>query len=187
MLMTRSSSCCLFASTLLTLICTLLSTCIGLCRTSITSARGQWLYGLLARLEKPLDRNVSSVVRQLYRRCCSLRADLSSTSSSFDVELATLNVLVGLSGAYFGQGEEYSRVNGGRGWDERNGIERVIGEGQGNDGELEEGECEEEDEEEEEEDDDDDAMEDGGEADLPVELPSICGKRSACDVEGDLL
>jgi len=146
---------------------------------------------LLARLEKPLDRNVSSVVRQLYRRCCSLRAELSSTSPSFDVELATLNVLVGLSGAYFGQGEEYSRVNGGRGWDERNGIERVIGEGHGNDGELEEGECEEEEgeeeEEEEEEEEDDDAMEDGEESEVPVELPSICGKRSACDVDGDLL
>ena len=157
-------------------------------RTSITSARGQWLYGLLARLEKPLDRNVSSVVRQLYRRCCSLRADLSSTSPSFDVELATLNVLVGLSGAYFGQGEEYSRVNGGRGWDERNDNERVIGERPGDDGGLEEGECEEEDgDEEDDDDDDDDAMDDGGEEEIPVELPSICGKRSACDVETDML
>ena len=171
---------------LLTSISILLFLHIVLFRTTITSARGQWLYGLLARLEKPLDRNVSSIVRQLYRRCCSLRADLSSTSPSFDVELATLNVLIGLSGAYFGQGEEYSRVNGGRGWDERNDSERTIGECQGGNGELEDGECvEDEDDEDdkEEEDDDDDAMDEEEEEEIPVELPSICGKRSACDVE----
>ena len=175
---------------------------------NISSARGQWLYGLLARLGKPLDRNIASVVRQLYRRCSSLRSSLLADSSSFDVELATLNVLVGITGAYFGQGEQYSRVNGGRGWEEL----QEIGERGGMDEEEEE---DEEDEEEDGEiDEDEDEDEDEGEMGLddgedeeeeeegvmdeesapsarsarsapsaPVTvsesvLPSVCGKRS---------
>jgi hypothetical protein len=128
---------------------------------SVSSARGQWLYGLLARLEKPLDRNIASVVRQLYRRCCALRSTLAADSPSFDVELATLNVLVGITGAYFGQGEQYSRVNGGRGWEDgeekREGVE---GDEEPDEGpEVEEGAMDEE-------------------AEPEPEIHSICGKRS---------
>lgn len=90
-------------------------------RNSLSSARGQWLYGLLARLEKPLDRNVASLVRQLYRRCSHLRASLALDSSSFDLQIASLNVLIAITGSYFGQGEEYSTLTVGYGNDEDDG------------------------------------------------------------------
>jgi hypothetical protein len=90
-------------------------------RNSLSSARGQWLYGLLARLEKPLDRNVASLVRQLYRRCSHLRASLALDSSNFDLQIASLNVLIAITGSYFGQGEEYSTLTVGYGNDEHDG------------------------------------------------------------------
>ena len=89
-----------------------------LCRESISSARGQWLYGLLARLEKPLDRTMASLLRELYRRCSQLRASLVEDESTFDVQLASLNVLIVITGSYFGQGEEYSTLS--RGYDGEN-------------------------------------------------------------------
>ena len=79
-------------------------------RISISSARGQWLYGLLARLEKPLDRNVASLLRELYRRCSQLRASIDEKAETFEVQIASLNVLIAITGSYFGQGEEYSTL-----------------------------------------------------------------------------
>ena len=107
-------------------------------------ARGQWLYGLLARLEKPLYQDAAAVVRQLYRRCCELRAGLLGDSATFAQDLATLNVLISLAGTYFGQGEECSggpsihalgiALNGGG--------ERGVGRALGNGDDMEEGEME---------------------------------------------
>lgn len=73
--------------------------------SQITPQRGAWLYGLLARLEKPLYQDTAAVVRQLYRRCSELRSQLNATSEGFDESLAVLNLLVGVAGTYFGQGE----------------------------------------------------------------------------------
>lgn len=67
--------------------------------------RGQWLYGLLARLEKPLYHQAAAVVRRLFRCCCELRARLSKQSGTFSADLAALNVLISICGSYFGQSE----------------------------------------------------------------------------------
>lgn len=87
----------------------------------MSSPRGQWLYGLLARLEKPLDRTMASLLRELYRRCSQLRAALVEDDSTFDVQIASLNVLIVITGSYFGQGEEYSTLT--RGYDDECGEE----------------------------------------------------------------
>ena len=76
------------------------------------------MYGLLARLDKPLDRTMASLLRELYRRCSQLRASLVEDVSTFDVQLASLNVLIVITGSYFGQGEEYSTLS--RGYEEEN-------------------------------------------------------------------
>lgn len=68
---------------------------------------GQWIYSLLARVEKPLHRDTVALIRQLYRRCCILRNQLSANDEFFDSKLAILNTLISISGYYFGQGEYY--------------------------------------------------------------------------------
>lgn len=87
--------------------------------------RGSWLYGLLARLEKPLHQDIAAAVRQLFRRCCELRSELGEISPSpnlsrgspedeayedvpIEQTLAVLNAIIAITGAYFGQGEGYS-------------------------------------------------------------------------------
>jgi Survival motor neuron (SMN) interacting protein 1 (SIP1) len=78
----------------------------------ISEGRSQWLYSLLARLEKPLHGDMAALVRQLYRRCCFLRSELIVTKHpDFEKHLAALNTLISISGAYFGQGEQYSNLN----------------------------------------------------------------------------
>ena len=80
--------------------------------TEISEAKGQWLYGLLARLEKPLYQDSAAVVRQLYRRCCILRSQLAGAETqrcpTFDVDIAALNVLISITGGYFRQAENNS-------------------------------------------------------------------------------
>jgi hypothetical protein len=84
---------------------------------ALTSGSGQWIYGLLSRLEKPVAQATVAVIRQLYRRCCALRCTLAAqhsfgeASSSFEADLAALNILISISGAYFGQGEAYVAFN----------------------------------------------------------------------------
>jgi Survival motor neuron (SMN) interacting protein 1 (SIP1) len=97
-------------------------------RDAMSSPRGQWLYGLLARLEKPLDRSMASLLRELYRRCCQLRAALHEDDHTFDVQIASLNVLIVITGSYFGQGEEYSTLI--RGYIDDCGEEEDEGEGE---------------------------------------------------------
>lgn len=80
---------------------------------SLSPLCGQWLYSLLARVEKPLHRDVVASIRQLYRRCCVLRNQLplkhqDTASEDFQLDLAALNTLISISGYYFGQGEYYS-------------------------------------------------------------------------------
>ena len=85
----------------------------------LTPARGRWLYALLARLEKPLHREAAACIRQLYRRCCSLRYSLSLTSASVNISdtscmsvgnIADGACLVQLSGSGVGQASDDSGV-----------------------------------------------------------------------------
>jgi hypothetical protein len=103
-------------------------------RDAMSSPRGQWLYGLLARLEKPLDRSMASLLRELYRRCCQLRAALHEDDHTFDVQIASLNVLIVITGSYFGQGEEYSTLT--RGYNDDCGEEEDEDEGEDDDEDL---------------------------------------------------
>jgi hypothetical protein len=83
---------------------------------SMTRSQAQWLYALLTRLEKPIHRDTESLIRQLYRRCCQLRKDLSLRQSAMDMvseadrlgldqSVAELNMMIAITGKYFGQGE----------------------------------------------------------------------------------
>lgn len=96
-------------------------------RPLLTVPHGQWLYGLLARLEKPLHNDTAALVRDIYRRCCALRAALEPEKVSFPTSLAAVNVLISITGCYFGQGEEYARLGmgGGKEGGREAGIVRV--------------------------------------------------------------
>ena len=65
------------------------------------------MYGLLARLEKPLYRETVASIRQLYRRCCYLRYHLvpqdyifegQELSDQLTSELAILNTIIAITG-----------------------------------------------------------------------------------------
>jgi len=64
--------------------------------------RGQWLYALLAKLEKPLIPEVCSLLRDLARICSTARADIPSQESPL---LPQLNLLICLVGRYFDQSD----------------------------------------------------------------------------------
>ena len=64
--------------------------------------RALWLYALLARLEKPLHRNESALLRSILRTCCKLRAVEKNCSNT----LPLLNVLIAIVGVYFEQGPQ---------------------------------------------------------------------------------
>lgn len=82
--------------------------------------RGQWLFALAARLEKPIHADVSAAFRALLRKCCVLRAALAAAASDGEAAagaaarhspaLARLNVLIVVAGAYFGQDEQLSQL-----------------------------------------------------------------------------
>ena len=72
--------------------------------------RCQWLYGLLARLEKPIYHEAAAVLRRLFRCCCALRASLDESHINFNSDLASLNLLILISGTYFGQSESNSNI-----------------------------------------------------------------------------
>lgn len=76
-------------------------------KKSFSSKCSEWIYALLARLEKPLHRDVVATIRQLFRRCCELRNELKTNSELFDTHLASLNLLIAITGYYFGQGENF--------------------------------------------------------------------------------
>ena len=89
----------------------------------MSTARALWIYSLLARLEKPVFQDTAAVLRSLYRRCCEQRAALAilaPNDSEDSVEctevedpdniLAALNLMIALTGQYFGQGENATPV-----------------------------------------------------------------------------
>lgn len=63
---------------------------------------GQWLYSLLACLEKPLLPEAHSSIRQLARRCAQVRSTLESQE---DERLPALNLLICLVARYFEQND----------------------------------------------------------------------------------
>ncbi len=67
----------------------------------------QWLFALAAALEKPVHSGVVAALRALVRRVLALRAGLGSRG---DPQLARLNTLAVVAGAYFGQDERLVRV-----------------------------------------------------------------------------
>ena len=79
--------------------------CSWLQDSNIDEVRGQWIYGLLARLEKPLYQDAAAIVRSLYRRCCELRACVDEDGDTFDTDIAALNVLISITGTYFRQAD----------------------------------------------------------------------------------
>ena len=78
----------------------------------LSLSRSQWIYALLAKLETPLYQDTVALLRQLYRKCCSLRANLQlgENNIEFNKYLARINLLIFLTGSYFGQGELYSKT-----------------------------------------------------------------------------
>lgn len=65
----------------------------------ISFNRGRWLYGLLARLQKPLHREEASSLIDLLRELCMIR----KRSNGGDESLKMLNTLIVIIGIYFEQ------------------------------------------------------------------------------------
>ncbi|XP_067223613.1 gem-associated protein 2 isoform X2 [Chanodichthys erythropterus] len=64
--------------------------------------QGRWLYALLACLEKPLLPEAHSLIRQLARRCSTVRANLESKD---DDRLSALNLMICIVARYFEQND----------------------------------------------------------------------------------
>jgi survival of motor neuron protein-interacting protein 1 len=85
---------------------------------SVTSGRrSEWIYALLARLEKPIHRDDAAVLFGLLKELCLARSKINvdsvavgvgdggaSVDDAAGMKLATLNVLITLIGIYFEQG-----------------------------------------------------------------------------------
>ncbi|KAF3455448.1 hypothetical protein FNV43_RR00075 [Rhamnella rubrinervis] len=61
-----------------------------------------WLFALCAVVDTPLNADTCASLRDLLRKCASLRAG----KSELDDEVIMLNILVTISGRYFGQAEK---------------------------------------------------------------------------------
>lgn len=73
---------------------TSMETMSSLCRNDCA-----WLFALCAAIDTPLDADTSASLRCLLRKCAALRAE----KSDLDDEVIMLNILVTISGKYFGQ------------------------------------------------------------------------------------
>lgn len=69
--------------------------------TSLSKNDCAWLFALFATVDTPLNADTSASVRDLLRKCASLRAE----KSELDDEVVMLNILITISGKYFGQSE----------------------------------------------------------------------------------
>ncbi|XP_019260945.1 PREDICTED: uncharacterized protein LOC109238910 isoform X2 [Nicotiana attenuata] len=61
-----------------------------------------WLFALCAAVDTPVNADTCAALRSLLRKCASLRAE----KSKLDDEVIMLNMLVTISGRYFGQSEQ---------------------------------------------------------------------------------
>ncbi|KAL3674431.1 hypothetical protein V7S43_000384 [Phytophthora oleae] len=66
----------------------------------VSRARAVWIYALLARLDKPVHATVAATIRQILRRCWTLRCELEALS---EIQLKSLNILIVIAGDFFGQ------------------------------------------------------------------------------------
>jgi survival of motor neuron protein-interacting protein 1 len=66
----------------------------------LSRARSVWIYALLARLDKPVHANVAATIRQILRRCWTMRCELEAPS---EMQLKSLNILIVIAGDFFGQ------------------------------------------------------------------------------------
>lgn len=72
--------------------------------SALSRVRGVWIYALLARLDKPVHAGVAATIRQLLRRCWLLRSELPGDAEvAAGQELKALNVLICITGDFFGQ------------------------------------------------------------------------------------
>ena len=69
----------------------------------LTSQRTFWIYALLSRIEKPLHKDAVFLIRKLYKNCSKLRSLIKED----DVSLPDLNLLITITGIYFGQRNLY--------------------------------------------------------------------------------
>ncbi|KVH90908.1 Survival motor neuron interacting protein 1 [Cynara cardunculus var. scolymus] len=69
--------------------------------SSLSRNECAWLFALCAAIDTPLDADTSASLRCLLRKCATLRAQ----KSGLDDEVIMLNILVTISGQYFGQAE----------------------------------------------------------------------------------
>lgn len=61
-----------------------------------------WIFALCAAVDAPFDAEMSSCMRRLLRRSSAL---LARKSDPADEEVAMLNILIAISGRFFGQSE----------------------------------------------------------------------------------
>mmetsp|Transcript_3141 Transcript_3141/g.7856 ORF Transcript_3141/g.7856 Transcript_3141/m.7856 type:complete len:165 (-) Transcript_3141:2217-2711(-) len=74
--------------------------------SSVPDSLPLWLYALAACLEKPLSADCESYFRSLFRHCSMLQTSLHCAHlQGADEIVAQLNVLMAVSGGYFGQDE----------------------------------------------------------------------------------
>eukprot|EP00123_Amoebidium_parasiticum_P021122 comp6186_c1_seq1/m.2021 comp6186_c1_seq1/g.2021 ORF comp6186_c1_seq1/g.2021 comp6186_c1_seq1/m.2021 type:complete len:330 (-) comp6186_c1_seq1:28-1017(-) len=84
-------------------ICQLLEYCVDWMPThQLPVCQAQWLYGLLACLDRLMDADTTSTLRQLLRKLIALRALLGVSERS---EAARINLLIVILGDYFGQSD----------------------------------------------------------------------------------
>ena len=61
-----------------------------------------WLFAFCVAVEPPLDAETCASLRSLLRKCATILA----TKSEMDDEVVMLNILIAISGRYFGQYEK---------------------------------------------------------------------------------
>jgi survival of motor neuron protein-interacting protein 1 len=78
---------------------------LGWSATSGTGRRAEWIYALLARVEKPVHRDDAAVLFGLLKNLTLARSKIDFSRAEKDAcNLAKLNVLIVLVGVYFEQG-----------------------------------------------------------------------------------
>lgn len=74
----------------------------------ITAVRAVWLYGLLARIHKPVVPETTSSMHTLLQFCFKKRVEIDENEVC--EVLPILNILVLILGVYFGQDETYAGI-----------------------------------------------------------------------------
>ena len=84
---------------------------LGWSVTSGSGRRAEWIYALLARLEKPVHRDDAAVLFGLLKNLTLARSKIDfSLSETKKINLAKLNVLIILVGVYFEQGGSLNKI-----------------------------------------------------------------------------